>query len=170
MNLYNLRSLAPNKFQMAKFDSDFNVAAVYNLEAKGGGFTCDCPANNRSVVLKPCKHKRMMLVMLGAVNTDHFYDPETRNWCQPIAVDNPDGVVAEEIEPTRAAQSEPYGSMSPTRKELLAEAHVANERMMTKIVSEPTHVVNEPKTILPPAPLVAQALPPSALAPTIRRR
>lgn len=84
MNLYNLRITTPGKFQMAKFDTDFNVEAVYDLEAKGHSYTCNCPANNRTVITKPCKHKRMLPLMLGAVNTDRFYDPVTGSWSQPL--------------------------------------------------------------------------------------
>ena len=86
--LYALRLLSGTSVsEMAKFDEDFNVAAVYHLEPKGFSYTCDCPANLRSVVTKPCKHKRIMPVMLGAVNTDRFYEPESRSWCQPLAPD-----------------------------------------------------------------------------------
>ena len=85
--LYALRSVGDNHYQMAKFDSDFNVEIIYNLIAKRGDFSCDCPANNRSVVLKRCKHRRMMPLMLGAVNTDRFFDPETGRWHQPLAKD-----------------------------------------------------------------------------------
>ena len=84
-NLYNLRVLAPNHFAMAKFNSDFNVEAVYELVVKGSGYTCNCPAGQRTVKLKPCKHQRMMPFMLGAVNTNRFYDPDTGNWAAPLA-------------------------------------------------------------------------------------
>lgn len=83
--LYNLRLFAPNHYAMAKFSNEFEVEAVYNLVAKGYSYTCDCPANNRTVVTKPCKHKRMMPLMLGAVNTDRFFDPERGQWHQPLA-------------------------------------------------------------------------------------
>jgi hypothetical protein len=140
MNLYNLKMFGNNKFQMAKFDSDFNVAAVYNLEPKGAGYTCDCPANNRTVILKPCKHKRMMPVMLGAVNTDRFYDPETRGWCQPIA-------------------REALGSPSPIPMTIPSEqpAEPPSQQAQAEVVPMP------PQT---PPPLPPSGLP----APTIRRR
>lgn len=90
MNLYNLKQLAPNKFQLAKFDEDFNVAAIYNIEPHRGDWSCDCPANQRTVVLKKCKHRRMMPLMLGACNTDRFFDPNTGNWLQPLGdIDRP---------------------------------------------------------------------------------
>ena len=82
--LYNLRLLAPNHYAMGKFDEDFNVAAIYNLTPRGQGYACDCPAGQRSVKLKPCKHQRMLPYMVGAVNTERFYDPETRLWHQPL--------------------------------------------------------------------------------------
>lgn len=81
--LYNLKSVAPSSFAMAKLDSDFNIAAVYNLApSKNGHYSCDCPANARAVITKPCKHRRMLPIMLGAVNTDRFYNPENGSWCQ----------------------------------------------------------------------------------------
>lgn len=88
--LYNLRIAAPGHYQMAKFDNDFNVAAVYDLTAKGQGFACSCPAGLRSVKLKPCKHQRMLPYMLGAVNSNRFYDPELRQWHTPLAIDEPE--------------------------------------------------------------------------------
>jgi|SRR5581483_2406622 len=83
--LYNLRSAGSN-YVIAKFDADLNFEIAYNLTRKGAGFLCDCPANSRSVVLRPCKHKRMLPMMLGAVNTQRFYCPETGTWCEPIVL------------------------------------------------------------------------------------
>lgn len=85
--LYNLRLEGPDKYSIAKFDDDFNVEAVYELTRHGAGFRCSCPAGLRTVKLKPCKHQRMLPYMLGAVNTDRFYDPETRQWHQPMTAD-----------------------------------------------------------------------------------
>ena len=86
--LYALRLLAPGHFTLAKFSMpDFNVEATYNLTAKGHGYTCDCPASARMVKLRPCKHQRMIPFMMGACNTDRFYEPESRSWCQPLAPD-----------------------------------------------------------------------------------
>lgn len=84
-SLYNLKLLAPNHFAMAKFSSDFEVEAVYELASNGrGDYSCSCPANLRSVVLKKCKHRRMLPLMLGAVNTDRFFDPASGSWHQPL--------------------------------------------------------------------------------------
>lgn len=85
--LYNLRLLGPDKYAIAKFDDDFNVEAVYELTRNGAGFRCSCPAGLRTVKLKPCKHQRMLPFMLGAVNTDRFYDPERQQWHQPMTAD-----------------------------------------------------------------------------------
>ena len=86
--LYALRMLAPGHFTLAKFTMpDFTVEATYNLTAKGTGYACDCPASARVVKYKPCKHQRMLPFMLGACNTDRFYEPESRSWCQPLAPD-----------------------------------------------------------------------------------
>lgn len=89
MNLYNLKSVTSGHFAIAKFDSDFNVAAIYNLHAKGTDYTCDCPANNRSVVLKRCKHRKMLPLMMGAVNTPRFFDPEKGQWHEPMLGEAP---------------------------------------------------------------------------------
>ena len=84
--LYALRLAAPGHYTMAKFIMpDFTVEAVYNLTNNGN--RCDCPAGSRTVILKPCKHRKMLPFMLGACNTDRFYEPESRSWCQPLAPD-----------------------------------------------------------------------------------
>ena len=116
--LYALRSVGDNAYQMAKFDSDFNVEIIYNLVAKGHDFSCDCPANNRSVVLKKCKHRRMMVVMLGAVNTDRFFDPITGQWHQPLANDLTELIAAEQGEVAGEAVPVP----EPIEAPLLGEA------------------------------------------------
>lgn len=81
--IYNLKSSASG-FVLGKFDEDLNLLAAYNLTKSGGGYSCDCPASARTVKLKPCKHQRMLRVMVGAVNLPRFYDPETGNWSEPI--------------------------------------------------------------------------------------
>lgn len=104
MILYNLRLVAPNHYMIAKFSDDFNVDATYNLTE--GGRRCDCPAGSRSVILKPCKHRRMLPYMLGAVNTDRFYCYETGQWHHPIMshADNMDMRMASEP-PTLASEA-----------------------------------------------------------------
>jgi len=162
MSIYNLKMLAPNKYQMAKFDEEFNVQAVYNLlpASKGQGYTCDCPANNRTVITKLCRHRRMLPLMLGAVNTDRFYEPETGSWCEPLGdllrptadLAGRDELTAEDItampdglekdfheamqsegEALRNEPEELYGSMSPERKELLQVGQEMNVRQAAKI-------------------------------------
>lgn len=83
-NLYALRLVGPDQYAIAKFDADFNFEAEYSLTRHGAGFRCSCPAGLRTVKLKPCKHQRMLPYMLGAVNTDRFYDPERGQWHQPL--------------------------------------------------------------------------------------
>lgn len=155
MNLYNLRMLAPNRYAMAKFDSDFNVSAVYNLEPKGHSWTCDCPANARSVVLRPCKHKRMIPLMLGACNTDRFFDPESGAWCQPLG----------DLERPEAGRYEasPEKLQSTTNGTLLAEDEppIASEASSRQVI-EATIEVEPP--ICRAEPILAKP------APTIRRR
>lgn len=82
--LYSLRTLTPDHHTIAKFDDDFNVTAVYNLHPKGHDFTCDCPANSRSVVLRPCKHRRMLPLLLAKADPNAFLDFETGKWYQPL--------------------------------------------------------------------------------------
>lgn len=77
---YALRLIAPNTFQMAKFNADFNVDATYTLTRKGTGYSCDCPASYKGSKLKLCKHQRMMPYLMGAVNLPRFLDPDTGNW------------------------------------------------------------------------------------------
>ena len=97
--LYALRMMAQGHYMIAKFTMpDFTVEATYNLTAKGAGYACDCPASARVVKYKPCKHLRMLPFMLGACNTDRFYEPESRSWCQPLAPDLAAAVAGEASE------------------------------------------------------------------------
>jgi len=84
MSLYNLRSLTADTYMICKFSDDFEVESTYTLTAKGFSYTCDCPANNRAVVTKPCRHKLMMPALLLAVDTDQFYDHDTGKFCTPL--------------------------------------------------------------------------------------
>ncbi len=83
-NMYNLRLVSPGHFQMAKFDEALNVLAVYDLTSKGTSYSCNCPASARVVKYKPCRHQRMMPFMMGAVNTQRFYIPDSGSWIEPI--------------------------------------------------------------------------------------
>lgn len=68
---------------MAKFDGDFNVAAIYHLSTNHrGGYDCECPAGGRP----SCKHRKMVPIFLAAkaVDTLQFYEYETQMWHQPI--------------------------------------------------------------------------------------
>ena len=84
MSLYNLRSLAHDTYMICKFSDDFSVESTYTLTAKGFSYLCDCPANNRSVVTKPCRHKLMMPTLLPKVDTDEFYDHDTGRFSTPL--------------------------------------------------------------------------------------
>ena len=84
MSLYNLRSLSPDTYMICKFSDDFSVESTYTLTAKGFSYLCDCPANNRSVVTKPCRHKLMMPTLLPKVDTDEFYDHDTGRFSTPL--------------------------------------------------------------------------------------
>lgn len=80
MTLYALRSLTVKDFQIAKLSDDMNVEATYNLvKANGFGYRCDCPASYK-LKLKPCKHQRMLPLLMGAVNLPRFYNPDTGAW------------------------------------------------------------------------------------------
>ena len=156
--LYALRSVGDNAYQMAKFDSDFNVEATYNLIAKGSDFSCDCPANNRSVVLTRCKHRRMMPLMLGAVNTDRFFDPITGQWHQPLAKDLAELIANE--------QGEVVGEAVPIPEPLTAEEI---EELPDDLEKDFQHAMQEPPTDLP-AVAVALPIPPVPQAPQVTRR
>ena len=84
MSLYNLKRLAQDTFMIAKFTDDFEVESTYTLTAKGFSYLCDCPANNRAVVTKPCRHKLMMPTLLPKVDTDEFYDHDTGRFSTPL--------------------------------------------------------------------------------------
>lgn len=85
MSLYNLRSLTRDSYMIAKFDADFNVESTYTLSAsRNGHFDCDCPAGSRSVVTKPCRHRLMLPALLPAVDTERFYDYDTKKFCEPL--------------------------------------------------------------------------------------
>lgn len=146
--LYALRTAGPDTFQMAKFAMpDFNVEATYNLARKGTGWTCDCPANGRSVVLKPCKHKRMMPLMLGAVNLPRFFEPTAGRWIEvaEVAPGLPTGdEVASEASRDKALTVASY-------TELAEGANVAEE--FSKLL-EPNPLIDELPT-KPPTPAPA---------------
>ena len=148
-SLYNLKQTGPTSFTLGKFDADLNVAAVYHLEAKGHGYLCDCPANQRSVVTKPCKHKRMLPFMLGATNSDRFYDPESRSWHQPLA---------------QMGQGDNMDMSFKTEPALADAVGLKQDASLTKV----TRVVVEPETIIDTVSLVEP--PASSAAPTLRRR
>ena len=135
MILYSIRR-GPHGYQLGKFDDDFNVAAIYDVDLKH----CTCPAGPRP----SCKHRKMLPRMLGKVDTEEFYCYETQTWHQPLA---------------REALGSPKAE--PTPIEATGRQPVGEGK------DEPTHVVNEPEIILPPAPLVPPAAP---SAPAIRRR
>lgn len=83
MKLYNLKS-TPTGFAIASFDEDFNLLAAYSLTpaTRGSGYTCDCPANNRTVITSLCRHRKMLPLLMGAVNTNRFYNHDTGGWVE----------------------------------------------------------------------------------------
>ena len=125
--LYALRMMAQGHYLIAKFTMpDFTVEATYNLIAKGTGYACDCPASARVVKYKPCKHQRMLPFMLGAVNTDRFYEPESRSWCQPLAPDLAAAVAGEARPPVVNGKDEQPavangGSISQAQAEVVEQ-------------------------------------------------
>ncbi len=84
MPLYNLRSLTPTTFMIVKFSDDFEVESFYTLTKQGFSYLCDCPANNRTVITKPCRHKLMMPALLPYADTEKFYDFDTKMFCSPL--------------------------------------------------------------------------------------
>ena len=160
MSLYNLKRLAQDTYMIAKFTDDFTVEATYTLVQKGFSYLCDCPANNRSVVTKPCRHKLMMPTLRPKVDTDEFYDHDTGRFCTPLG-------------DLLRLEAKPEVSV------LEAEAEIVGEALGSSVQQTETHIVeyltNEPPRYnavalsidVPPSPAPA-SLPPSA--PTIRRR
>ncbi len=78
---YNLRRM-PDGFRMAKFDSLYNVEAVYYIRFSRGRFYCDCPASNKST----CKHRDMIPIFSThrATDTGKFFCYDTGTWHPPI--------------------------------------------------------------------------------------
>ena len=117
MTLYNLKR-TDSGYTMVKFDSDFNVAAIYNLSPdKGGKLACDCPAGPRPT----CKHRKMIPIFLasGAVDSVRFYDYERQFWQQPIPALNE----AEE-EPSATKAVEAVGEAQPKPAEPSTETSI----------------------------------------------
>jgi len=83
MILYSLRTQGDG-YAIAKFDDYFHVEAVYNLTPKGNDYACDCPAGSRNIVLKPCKHRKMVKLMREKADTDEFYCYEDGHWYRPL--------------------------------------------------------------------------------------
>lgn len=88
---YNLRR-TDDGYRMVKFDSLFNVEAIYNLRAFRGKFLCDCPAYKYEM----CKHREMIPVFIASnkVNTGEFLCFDTGEWHPPV-----EGLVFEDIVP-----------------------------------------------------------------------
>lgn len=81
---YSLRS-APSGFTIHKITHDGDGDTTYTLTPKGSfGFACDCPANSRPVILRPCKHRRMLPSMLARLDTGAMYEPESGAWTVPM--------------------------------------------------------------------------------------
>lgn len=129
--LYALRTLGPNTFGIGKFDEDYNLLASYVLSPSGAGYACDCPASARSVKLKPCKHQKMLRVMLGSVNTGRFYDPENGRWIEAIQMELP-GIETETTLPEVSAPFEAkpveIESEAPSPDDIMDEIEIAELR------------------------------------------
>lgn len=107
MILYSLRTSASG-YQLAKFDEDFNVAAVYDLLPlfNGTDYSCSCPAGLRPT----CRHRNMLPRMISKANTGEFYCYETQHWHRLLA---------------------------PTSAEALDQAEVANAASVSGFQSDP---------------------------------
>jgi len=142
-SLYNLRT-AGAAFTITKFDEDFNVLSSYTITPKGFDFTCNCPANNRSVIVKPCRHRRMMRVLLPVVDTGQFYNPDTDQFCEMLG------------DPHREPPSEksladiPMGELSALEAAVMKTLHEASS------IPEPAEDVGEAHR---QEPLVGEAVP-----------
>jgi hypothetical protein len=138
MSLYNLRSLTPDTYMIAKFDDDFNVEATYTLIKQGFSYLCDCPANNRTVITKPCRHKLMMPALLTAVDTDRFYNHDTGRFCEPLGgltADNKYVMKTLQVE-GEALRQEPEAQPEPgSIDDLLLNGNPALEGQLTGLAS-----------------------------------
>ena len=96
MILYSIRR-GPHGYQLGKFDDDFNVAAVYDVDLKH----CTCPAGPRP----SCKHRKMLPRMLAKVDTNQFYCYETQTWHQPLGDEPPVAGEARLVEGESASEA-----------------------------------------------------------------
>lgn len=135
MSFYNLRSLTPDTFMIAKFDDDFNVEATYTLVRQGFSYTCDCPANNRTVITRPCRHKLMMPTLLPAVDTDRFYDYDTDAFFELLGnLDRPTA----DLTGREALEDEVMATIDPSYANDGSDPALEGEAPLTKLASVPT--------------------------------
>ena len=117
---YNLKR-TPEGYRMVKFDSLYNVEAVYYIRSSRGKFYCDCPAYKHET----CKHRSMIPLFIenNGVDTGKFLCFDTGEWFPPVEGLRDDDIRVEEparsrraVRPTRkAGRRYDYGSKSPTR-------------------------------------------------------
>jgi hypothetical protein len=127
--LYNLRRSAFG-YLLAKFDDDFNVAAVYELtkarDSSGRiinrdyAWSCTCPAGPRP----SCRHRKMLQIMASKADTENFYCYETQTWHQPITAE---GFPAEPLEYAKAVGPEP--------NDIIAEIPLIEEPKATRAIA-----------------------------------
>lgn len=79
--LYAIRETA-NGLRMVKFDELFNILAVYQLEHRRYGLSCECFASNKST----CRHRDMATLFIEKkrVGKGWFYDYGNSRWVTPI--------------------------------------------------------------------------------------
>jgi hypothetical protein len=80
MSLYNAKTV-PSGTAFTKFDTDLNPLTINIVSADGRN--CSCPAGFR----QDCRHRTMLghFQAAKAINSERFFDYETRSWHEPIA-------------------------------------------------------------------------------------
>jgi hypothetical protein len=79
--LYQIRTEG-NRYRVVKFNSWWNVIAIYYVFRSNHRWHCDCP---RSGIVS-CRHRRMVQLFLQEkkVDTGWFYDHTTGIWERPV--------------------------------------------------------------------------------------
>lgn len=79
--LYQIRTEG-NRYRVVKFNSWWNVIAIYYVFRSNHRYHCDCPRN----AIISCRHRRMVLIFKrdNKIDTGWFYDYTTGIWEKPV--------------------------------------------------------------------------------------
>ena len=76
----------------------------------------------------------MLPFMLGAVNTDRFYEPESRSWCQPLAPDLAAAVAGEARPPVVDGNIEAPNMTATEAQEAARKAYEPMQRSAEALI------------------------------------